>query len=103
LSGGTSIDPHAAGSLDRTLPAQWDRTTCAAWAAAVDRMRVGDYVWRSNALGGRTGRPIVARTKVHHLTTSRIYFRDCQEWEWIPRQFDPTKALAASRSEASPP
>jgi integrase len=81
-----------------TEPAQWDRATCAAWVAAVDRMRVGDYVWRSDALGHRAGTPIAPRTKVHHLVTSRTFFRDCQEWEWIPRRFDPTKALAASRS-----
>jgi integrase len=88
----------AAEHPDITEPAQWDRTICAAWVAAVDRMRVGDYVWRANALGQRTGTPIAPRTKVHHLVTSRTFFRDCQEWEWIPRRFDPTKALAASRS-----
>jgi len=88
----------AAEHPDITEPGQWDRTICAAWVAAVDRMRVGDYIWRTNALGSRVGTPIAPRTKVHHLTTSRMFFRDCQEWEWIPRRFDPTKALAASRS-----
>jgi hypothetical protein len=64
-------------------------------------MRIGDYVWRSDALGHRDGTPIAPRTKVHHLVTSRTFFRDCQEWEWIPRRFDPTKALAASRSDGA--
>ena len=27
---------------------------------------------------------------------SRTFFRDCQEWEWIPRRFDPARALAAA-------
>jgi integrase len=83
---------------DITEPGQWTRATCAAWVAAVDRMRVGDYVWRTNALGERAGAPVTPRTKVHHLTVSRMFFRDCQEWEWIPRRFNPTSALAASRS-----
>ena len=25
---------------------------------------------------------------------TRTFFRDCQEWEWIPRRFDPARALA---------
>jgi Phage integrase family len=29
---------------------------------------------------------------------TRTFFRDCQEWEWIPRRFDPAGALAVPRS-----
>ena len=32
---------------------------------------------------------------------TRTFFRDCQEWEWIPRRFDPTRALAVPRSIAA--
>ncbi|MGW7610489.1 tyrosine-type recombinase/integrase [Streptomyces sp. NPDC054766] len=28
----------------------------------------------------------------------RTFLRDCQEWEWIPRRFDPTTALSTPRS-----
>ena len=28
----------------------------------------------------------------------RQFFRDVQEWEWLPRRFDPTRALATPRS-----
>ena len=28
----------------------------------------------------------------------RQFFRDAQEWGWIPRRFDPTRVLATSRS-----
>src|SRR5664280_2547745 len=34
-----------------TEPSQWTRQTCAAWVAAVDRMRVGDYVQRRDPGG----------------------------------------------------
>ena len=29
---------------------------------------------------------------------TRTFFRDCQEWEWFPRRFDPSRALALPRS-----
>jgi integrase len=29
---------------------------------------------------------------------TRMFFRDLQEWEWIARRFDPTRALAVPRS-----
>ena len=84
-----------------TEPSQWTRQTCASWVAAVDRMAVGDYVQRRDALGGRTGKPIAPRTKAHMLMASRTFFRDCHEWEWFPRTFDPTRALAVPRSVAA--
>ena len=29
---------------------------------------------------------------------ARAFFRDLQEWEWIPRRFDPARALSTPRS-----
>ena len=84
-----------------TDPGQWTRATCAAWVAAVDRMSVGDWVQRRDALGDRVGEPVSPRTKAHNLTATRTFFRDCQEWEWIPRRFDPNRALALPRSIAA--
>ena len=79
-------------------PGQWTRQTCAAWVAAVDRMAVGDYVQRRDHLRNRAGKPIAPRTKAHVLMATRTFFRDCQEWEWFPRRFDPSRALAVPRS-----
>ena len=84
-----------------TQPSQWTRATCAAWVAAVDRMSVGDYVQRREGLGAREGRPISPRTKAHVLMATRTFFRDCQEWEWIARRFDPSRALAVPGSVAA--
>lgn len=81
-----------------TEPGQWTRATCAAWVAAVDRMHVGDYVQRQQTLGTRAGAAISPSTKAHILMATRTFFRDCQEWEWINRRFDPTRALAAPHS-----
>ncbi|MER8084280.1 tyrosine-type recombinase/integrase [Streptomyces sp. NPDC094048] len=80
-----------------TEPAQWTRATCAAWVATVDRMRIGDYVERT-ATRGVFGDPMSPSTKDSALTASRAFFRDLQEWEWIPRRFDPGRALETPRS-----
>jgi len=61
-------------------------------------MMVGDYVQRHDHLHGRAGKPVAPRTKAHMLMATRTFFRDCQEWEWFPRRFDPTRALALPRS-----
>lgn len=70
-------------------PAQWTRQTCAAWVAALDRMVVGDYVQRRVGLDTHGGKPLSARTKAGYLTATRTFFRDVQEWGWIPRRFGP--------------
>jgi len=88
----------AAEQPEITDPTQWTRATCAAWVAAVDRMSVGDYVQRRDGLAGREGTPISPRTKAHTLMATRTFFRDCQEWEWFPRRFDPSRALTVPRS-----
>jgi len=91
----------AAEHPEITGPGEWTRATCAAWVAAVDRMTVGDWVQRRDALGDRVGEPISPRTKAQNLTAVRTFFRDCQEWEWIGRRFDPNRALAVPRSVAA--
>ncbi|MEU1301281.1 hypothetical protein [Streptomyces shenzhenensis] len=40
-----------------TKPAQWTRAICAAWAATVDRLRIGDYPERT-ATRGMFGDPM---------------------------------------------
>jgi integrase len=84
-----------------TEPGEWTRQTCAAWVAAVDRMAVGDYVQRRDHIQARTGKPISPRTKSHILMATRMFFRDCQEWDWFPRRFDPNRALALPRTVAA--
>ena len=81
-----------------TDPAQWNRETCAAWVAAVDRMAVGDHAQWLDGQRARTGKPLSPKTKSSYLRITRAFFRDCQEWEWIARRFDPARALATPRS-----
>jgi integrase len=83
---------------EATDPSKWTRSTCAAWVAAVDRMAIGDWVQRRDHLHEKVGTPIKPRTKAHMLMATRMFFRDLQEWEWIPRRFDPARALGVPRS-----
>ena len=92
----------AAEHPEITEPGQWTRATCAEWVAAVDRMTVGDYVQRRECLADRAGDP--DRPAHQGRASSRppaAFFRDCQEWEWIGRRFDPNRALAVPRSVAA--
>jgi integrase len=91
----------AAEHPEITEPTQWTRQTCAAWVAALDRMKVGDFVQRSAGLGDRAGKPLSASTKATNLTAVRTFYRDCQEWEWLPRRFDPQRVLGTPRSIAA--
>jgi hypothetical protein len=88
----------AAEHPDITEPAHWTRETCAIWTARVDRMTVGEFIQRTAVVSGKLGDPLAPRTKANHLNAVRMFFRDCQEWEWIPRRFDPALALRTPRT-----
>ncbi|WP_432154834.1 tyrosine-type recombinase/integrase [Streptomyces tricolor] len=79
-------------------PAAWTRQTCAAWIAAVDRMQIGDYVVRTSSFQERLGQPLQAESKASLIRAVRVFFRDIHDWEWLPRRFDPIRALALPRS-----
>lgn len=88
----------AAEHPEITEPPQWTRQTCASWIARVDRMTIGEFIQRIVMPEARIGDALTPRTKASHIVAVRTFLRDCQEWEWIPRRFDPTLALATPRS-----
>lgn len=80
-------------------PEDWTRQVCADYVARVERWRVGDYVVRPNSLPPeKFGQPLRPNAKAGRLYSVRQFMRDCQEWEWMPRRFDPARALGAPRS-----
>jgi integrase len=81
-----------------TEPAAWTRELCAGYVAAIDRLHVGDFAHRCGPLRDRLGHPLSARSKEGYLGAMRQFFRDCHEWGWIPRRFDPARALATPRA-----
>ena len=82
-------------------PSAWSRTTCAAWIAAVERMNVGGYVQRTAGIAADLGKPLNPATKAGRISALRRFFLDSQEWEWMPRRFDPYRALSTPRSIAA--
>ncbi len=78
-------------------PEQWTRELTLEFATAVDRLKVGQ--WASRSLPPElVDKPIKPKAKAHLFSTMRMFFRDCQEWEWIPRRFDPLRCFATPRS-----
>lgn len=81
-----------------TSPAQWTRELAADYVAVVDRMTVGQWAKADKRFPEKIGQPVSARTKAWQLSSVRTFFQDCQEWNWIPRSFDPRRCLATPRS-----
>jgi integrase len=97
LKAGRWIAEHDPAAIS---PAAWRRHHAAAWIAAVDRMRIGEYSHapNTNYMRERSGGALGARTKAAHIGTLRTFFSDLQEWEWIERRFDPGRVLTTPRS-----
>lgn len=79
-------------------PSQVTRQIAADIVAAVDRMRVGEYTAQHPGARGDGGRPLSPRAKAAALACISRAFRDSQEWEWIPRRFNPSRAFGLPRS-----
>jgi integrase len=86
-----AVHPHI------TSPAQWTRELAVAFVAAVDRMRVGEYVHEVSRRD-ITGRPLAPCGKAGFLKSVRTFFCDLQEWGWIPLTFDPRRYLAVPKT-----
>lgn len=79
-------------------PERWTREIAAEWVATVCRMETGQWTQRGKKYIKHWGKPLSAKAKNHHLGSLCAFFRDLQEWEWIPRRFDPRRCFAAPRS-----
>jgi hypothetical protein len=79
-------------------PGDWTREIAADWVAAVCRMQIGDWAHSNIYVKGRVGKPLAASSRANHLNSIGAFFRDCQEWEWIPRRFDPRRCFSIPRS-----
>lgn len=82
---------------DEASPELWTRQTAVDWVAEVSRSVVGQWTngVRSHP---RKGKPLLPRAKAGMLSTIKRFFQDLQEWEWIPRRFDPNICFAVPRT-----
>ncbi len=67
-----------------TSPEQWTREVAAEYVASVDRMTVGQWSNPGKQFVEKLGKPFGATSKEKHLESMRVFFRDCQEWGWLP-------------------
>lgn len=81
-----------------TSPHLWTRELAAEYVAAVLNLHRGDWTHRDPGPAEPERPPLLAGAKTQHLYALSIFFRDCQEWNWIPRRFDPRRSFAAPRS-----
>jgi integrase len=82
---------------EATSPAQWTRGLAADCVAMVSRMRSGDWTEATKSVRN-LGQPLAANTKAASLSIVRRFFRDLQEWETIPRRFDPLRTFATPKT-----
>jgi integrase len=75
-------------------PAQWTRQLSIEWIASVDRMAIGQYTDQEFNRRSDIGRPLRPSGKQSLIGDLRAFFKDLQEWELIPRTFDPLRTLA---------
>jgi integrase len=81
-------------------PEQWTRELCVEYVGALSRMKIGEHIGNGGFLATRqlVGKPLKAATVDGNIGKLRKFFRDCQEWGWIERRFDPSRALQTPRS-----
>lgn len=83
-------------------PEQWDQELAIGYVAAVDRMKTGEWgAWWAQHNLRRAGKPSQPRSKDHQIYAARAFFRDLQEWGWIPVRFDPGRCIRTPRSIAN--
>jgi len=83
---------------DITSPGQWTRGLAAEYVANVDRTLIGQWASGISSNKRDIGKPLRPHTKDRYLSAMRTFFKDCQEWEWIPRRFNPQQALRTPAS-----
>ena len=88
---------------EAAAPESWTRELAAQCVAAIDRMVVGEWGRRTSFDPSQLGKPVAPRTKETMLTAVRAFFRDLQEWGWIPRRFHPRRDLATPPSVRDAP
>ena len=83
---------------DVRSPDDWTRDVAMAYVSEVNGFTVGDLTVPIAHLDSRRGRPLSPASKDRALGALRVFFRDCQEWGWAQRRFDPGRVLATPRA-----
>ena len=79
-------------------PDQWTRTTAAEAIAMLATQTSGEWSHFPSERILNFGKPHAAHTRLYGMTSLRLFFQDLQQWEVIPRRFDPYPAFRCPRS-----
>jgi hypothetical protein len=79
-------------------PEQWTRQVAAEYVAAVNAMKVGDYVSAVAPVNSRNGLPLTPSARSGQLAAMRALFMDLFECEEFQLPFDPRVAFATPRT-----
>ena len=79
-------------------PEQWTRELSIEWVACADRLTVGQYSDQQWSRRSNVGKALRPAAKQALIGSARAFFNDLQEWELIPRKFDPVRTLATPAS-----
>lgn len=79
-------------------PADWTRDLAAEAVAATCQWRAGDWCTSAPVHIKNHGRALKPSTYAGRISALRVFFRDLQEWELIPRRFDPIRSFATPKS-----
>ncbi len=85
---------------DVTSPADFTYELAAEFVSMVMNMTVGEWADASSRahMHDKLGQPFLPSAKERCLRAVRTFFRDCQEWHWIPVRLNPNRAFQAPRS-----
>lgn len=83
---------------DITSADQWTRATASAAIAMLATEKQGDWIHRRWKMTGPPGKLLAPGTRLHTINCVRTFFQDMQDWEAIPRRFDPYRAFRCPRS-----
>jgi integrase len=79
-------------------PADWTRSLAAEAVASICEWHVGDWASTSHLHPKNRGKLMAATTRASRISLLRIFFRDLQDWELIPRRFDPRRGFMTPKS-----
>jgi hypothetical protein len=81
-----------------TSPADCTRDLAAEVVAVTCQWRAGDWGTFAPVHIKNQGRAVKPRTCAGRISALRVLFRDTQEWELIPRRFDPIRSFVTLES-----
>lgn len=79
-------------------PSDWTRTLAAEAVSVVCQWHGGDWCSVDPVHIKSRGQILAPSTRAGRISILRIFFRDLQEWELIPRRFDPMRSMVTPKS-----